>query len=51
MRDLPLFEVPVELLVPCLRVACARCWPKLERLSWLASHARVTVLLAASVSR
>lgn len=51
VRDLPLFEVPVELLVPRLRVACPRCGPKLERLSWLASYARVTVRLAASVSR
>jgi len=48
---LPLFEVPVELLVPRLRVSCPTCGPKLERLSWLACYARVTVRLAASVSR
>lgn len=51
VRDLPIFEVPVELIVPRLRVACPTCGPKLERLSWLASYARVTVRLAASVSR
>ena len=51
VRDLPIFEVPVELLVPRLRVSCPTCGPKLERLSWLACYARVTVRLAASVSR
>ena len=51
VRDLPIFEVPVELIVPRLRVACPTCGPKLERLSWLVSYARVTVRLAASVSR
>jgi transposase len=51
VRDLPLFEVPVELIVPRLRVSCPTCGPKLERLSWLASYARVTARLAASVSR
>ena len=51
VRDLPIFEVPVELVVPRLRVACPACGPKLERLSWLASYARVTVRLAVSVSR
>jgi len=46
VRDLPMFEVPVELVVPRLRVACPACRPKLERLSWLANCARVTVRLA-----
>lgn len=51
IRDLPLFEVPVELIVPRQRVACPRCGPKLERLNWLAPYARVTGRLALSVAR
>jgi transposase len=51
VRDLPIFEVPVELLVPRLRVACEACGPKLERLGWLEPYARVTTRLAASVAR
>ena len=51
VRDLPVFEVPVELLVPRLRLACEVCGPKLERLSWLEPYARVTTRLAASVAR
>ena len=35
VRDLPIFEVPVELIVPRLRVACPQCGAKLERLNWL----------------
>jgi transposase len=51
VRDLPIFEVPVEIIVPRLRVLCARCGPKLERLSWLEPYARVTSRLAGSVAR
>ena len=51
VRDLPIFEVPVELRIPRLRVACAHCGPKLERLSWLEPYARVTKRLALSVAR
>lgn len=51
IRDLPIFEAPVELIVPRLRLACPHCGPKLERLSWLAPYARVTGRLAASVAR
>ena len=51
VRDLPIFEVPVELIVPRLRVACTQCGPKLERLSWLEPYARVTSRLAGSVAR
>lgn len=51
VRDLPIFEVPVELVVPRLRVLCPRCGPKLERLDWLEPYARVTTRLAASVAR
>jgi transposase len=51
VRDLPLFEHRVELIVPRVRVACAACGPKLERLSWLDPYARVTRRLANSVAR
>jgi transposase len=51
VRDLPLFEHRVELIVPRVRLACARCGPKLERLSWLDGYARVTRRLAESVAR
>ena len=51
VRDLPIFEVPVELVVPRQRVMCPTCGPKLERLDWLAPYARVTTRLASSVAR
>jgi transposase len=51
VRDLPVFGDPVELLVPRLRVLCARCGPRLEQLAWLEAHARVTRRLAESVAR
>ena len=51
VRDLPIFEVAVELIVPRVRLACAHCGPKLERLGWLEPYARVTSRLAGSVAR
>lgn len=51
IRDLPVFEDPVELRVPRLRLACPRCGPRLEQLDWLEPHARVTQRLARSVAR
>lgn len=51
IRDLPLFDDAVELQIPRLRLACARCGPRLERLDWLDPHARVTRRLAESVAR
>jgi len=51
VRDLPLFEYCVELIVPRVRVACTQCGPKLERLAWLAPYARLTNRLAGSVAR
>lgn len=51
VRDLPVFEEPVELIVPRVRVACPACGPKLERLSWLDAYCRVTHRLAESVAR
>jgi len=50
VRDLPIFEVPVELIVPRIRVACLRCGAKLERLNWLEGYARVTQSLAHSAA-
>ena len=51
IRDLPVFEDPVELRVIRLRLACPRCGPRLEHLDWLEPHARVTRRLARSVAR
>jgi transposase len=51
IRDLPLFEYAVELLVPRVRVECPHCGPKLERLSWLEPYARLTRRLGESVAR
>ncbi len=51
VRDLPMFDVPVELVVPRVRVLCPRCGPKLEHLCWLEPYSRVTVRLAQSVAR
>lgn len=51
IRDLPVFEEPVELQVERLRLACPRCGPRLEQLDWLDPHARVTRRLADSVAR
>lgn len=51
VRDLPIFETPVELIVPRVRLLCPRCGPKLEQLSWLRPYSRVTVRLADSVAR
>ena len=51
IRDLPVFEHSVELRVPRLRLACAACGPRLQRLAWLDPHCRVTRRLAESVAR
>lgn len=51
VRDLPVFEDPVELRVPRLRLACPGCGPRLERLDWLDPHVRLTRRLADSVAR
>ena len=51
VRDLPLLGKVVWLLVWRCRVACPRCGPKLEELSWLASYSRVTARLALEVAR
>jgi len=51
VRDLPIFDADTHLLVHRCRVACPRCGPSLERLAWLARHARVTTRLAESAAR
>ncbi len=51
VRDLPIFEHRVELVVPRVRVACPHCGPKLELLPWLEPYARVTRRLADSVTQ
>lgn len=51
IRDLPIFDYAVELVVPRFRLACPRCGPRLEQLDWLDPHARVTRRLARNVAR
>jgi transposase len=51
IRDLPIFEHRVELVVPRVRVACPRCGPKVELLRWLEPYCRVTRRLADSVAQ
>jgi transposase len=51
VRDLPIFEIPVELVVPRVRLLCPRCGPKLEHLSWLEPYSRSTVRLEKSAAR
>lgn len=51
IRDLPVFEDPVELCMLRQRLACPRCGPRLEHLDWLEPHSRVTRRLAQSVTR
>lgn len=51
VRDLPIFDTPVELIVPRVRVRCPACGPRVEHLPWLPSFARVTARLAASVAQ
>lgn len=51
VRDLPIFDTPVELVVPRQRVRCPSCGPRVEALPWLSPYARVTRRLAASVAR
>jgi transposase len=51
VRDLPILDSVVWPLVWRCRVACPRCGPKLEELSWLASYARVTARVAEQVAR
>lgn len=51
VRDLPIFEFPVELIVPRIRVACPKCGAKLEQLNWLDGYSRVTRRLASSAAQ
>ncbi len=51
VRDLPILEADTHLRVHLRRLACPRCGPRLERVSWLERYARVTRRLAESVAR
>lgn len=51
VRDLPILDAATWLSVPRRRVVCRHCGPRLERLSWLSRHARVSCRLADSVAR
>src|SRR5690606_36116339 len=52
VRDLPLFQHRVVLVVPRRRVWCEQCGgPQLERLSWLSRYQRLTDRLADACSQ
>ena len=51
VRDLPILGAETRLLMERRRMDCSRCGPKVERLSWLESWARVTKRLADAVAR
>lgn len=51
VRDLPILDADTWLRLERCRLACPRCGPKLEQLSWLGRYARVTRRLAESVAR
>lgn len=51
VRDLPVFEHRTLVVFPRVRVACARCGPKVELLRWLDPYLRVTRRLGESVAR
>ena len=52
VRDLPLFEYRVVLVVPRRRVWCEHCGgPQLERLNWLGRYQRLTNRLADACSQ
>jgi len=52
VRDLPMFDWDVVLIVPRRRLWCDRCGgPQLEELAWLAPYRRVTRRLEEAVSR
>lgn len=51
VRDLPVFERPVCLVVHRRRVQCPWCGPRLERIPWLERYGRVTRRFAQNVAR
>jgi transposase len=51
VRDLPILDAETHVVVPRRRLACPKCGPKLERLSWLSPWGRVTKRLGESVAR
>ncbi|WP_286173322.1 transposase family protein [Duganella qianjiadongensis] len=46
IRDMPMLGDPVWLQVPLRRVRCDNCGARVERVSWLDRHARMTRRLA-----
>jgi transposase len=51
VRDLPILDAETHVWLQRFRVDCPDCGRWLERLSWLAKHARATRRLAESVAR
>jgi len=46
VRDLAMLGDPVALKVPITRVKCPQCGPRVQRISWLGRHARITKRLS-----
>lgn len=46
IRDLPMFGEPVWLRVPLRRLRCGQCGTRIEHVTWLDRHSRVTRALA-----
>ena len=51
VRDLPLVQYDVWLVVPQARVRCPRCGPTVEDIAWLDRYQRVTKRLAETLAR
>jgi transposase len=51
IKDLPMFDMPVDLLVQRCRVRCPKCGPKLQKLPWLSPFARLTDRMAEAVAK
>jgi transposase len=51
VRDLPILEAETWLTFPLARVACPRCGPTREAVSWLDRYQRMTARFAAYIAR
>jgi transposase len=51
VRDLPLLQYDVWLVVPQARVTCPRCGPTVEAIPWLDRYQRLTKRLAETLAR
>lgn len=51
MRDLPIGDWDVWLVVPRARLGCPRCGPTVEAVPWLDGYQRMTTRLADKIAR